>query len=296
MKTLAIRINLLPSSRPPLQLVASKRCAPAGWNLRGANEVGDFMEKDTSDAESSNKGANDPLLSSNQNYTRQESERARQDLHNLALQHAKRRGANIEPPSNCKAPIYLSDFWFFIDQATRGCRFVRFSAQSLDQSRKRLTELKKSIVPLLELLGSEQHKQALLSLNFENGLIELPSVEQHTKGALLAECGRECLDQLRDEIDMKLERLRAPKSAPRGNRGRLIRWALGEPVGGGGWWPTTPTDDDLAALSILTGVASKEFESDFNKRQQLASVAGRGSPSTTHLQGLWDSERRRCKT
>ncbi len=237
----------------------------------------------------------EPVFSGNENYEQHERERAQNDLVCRALQYAKGCGAIIQwPPPNELSDVLRSEFWFFVYNAGVHRQATEGAAQRIEESKRKLTELMKTMLPLLELLRNDSHTRALAALNVENWLAQRHAQADRIQGGLLGETTRQCLELLYGAIDQAVDRLRTSKTGPRKDRGRLIRWALEQPENSGGWWPANPTDEDLTALSILTGVYLRTFEDDFDDREKLAQDAAHGSVTITHLQGLWHKERSRC--
>ena len=253
------------------------------------------MANNTTGEAKDNTGASVLMPSGNEDYDPLESERAQSDLVCRALQYAKDCGATIQwPPPGELEGILRSEFWFFVYNAGVHRQAPDVPAQRLEENKKKLTELMKAIVPLIELLRNESHMRALSALGFQNWLVQRYTQEQVFDGGIVAERARQCLELLLGATEQTFDRFKSPKAGSRKDRGRLIRWALEEMENSGGWWPANPTDEDLTALSILTGVCLENFEDDFEERQLLAQDTEGGAASTTHLQGLWRKERRRC--
>ena len=235
------------------------------------------------------------MPSGNENYDPLESERAKYDLVRRALQYAKDCGATVQwPPPGELEGILQSEFWFFIFNAGVHRQAPEVPAQRLEENKKKLVELMKAILPLIELLRNESHVRALTALSFDNWLVQRHTQAQAFDGRAVAERARQCLELLLGATEQAFDQSKAPKSASRKDRGRLIRWALEELESSGGWWPANPTDEDLTALSVLTGVCLDNFEDDFEERQRLAQEAGGGAAPATQLEGLWRKERQRC--
>jgi hypothetical protein len=257
--------------------------------------AGDFMANETSGAVKGSDVGVEPVFSGNENYEPHESGRAQNDFVSRAFQYVKGCGAIVEwPPPNDLGDVLRSEFWFFIYNAGVHRQAAEGTAQRIEESKRKLTELMKTMLPLLELLRNDSHTRALAALHVENWLAQRHAQAQPIHGDLLGETTRQCLELLYGAIEQAVDRLRTSKTGPRKDRGRLIRWALEEPENRGGWWPANPTDEDLTALSILTGVCLETFEDDFDDRDKLAQDAAHGSVTITHLQGLWHKERSRC--
>jgi hypothetical protein len=232
--------------------------------------------------------------SGNDNYARGESERAQADLASRALRYARDCGANFEwpPPGELEA-ILRSDFWFFVYNAAVHRHTFEGAANRAEDTKKRLSELVKVILPLVELLRNEAHARALGALGFENWIVQRFAQAEPIAGELVAERTRQCLELLVGPLEHAFDRTRSTKAAPSSDRHKLTRWALEQAEGRGGWWPANPTDEDLTVLSILTGVYLQNFEDDFDARQQLAEEAASSSGAASHLDALWRRERRR---
>lgn len=253
------------------------------------------MANETSGAGNGDREALRPVPSGTEHYGSHEIELAKNDLVCRALQYAKDCGATIQwPPPGELDGILQSDFWFFVCNAGVHRQAIDAPVQRIEENKKKLMDLMKAILPLLELLRNDTHCRALTALHFENWLTQRHSPPHTIDGAAVAERTRQCLELLAGAIDQSLDRLKTTKTASHKDRGRLIRWALEAMENSGGWWPANPTDEDLTALSVLTGVCLENFDDDFDERQQLAEDVEDGAGSTTHLQGLWRKERKRC--
>src|SRR5512142_2366517 len=89
--------------------------------------------------------------SADENYARDEGERAQNDLAFRALRYAKDCGATFEwPPPSDLENILRSDFWYVICNAAAHRRVFEGPAQRVEDTKKRLSELVKTMLPLLE--------------------------------------------------------------------------------------------------------------------------------------------------
>ncbi len=231
--------------------------------------------------------------SDSEDYGRNEAERAQHDLASRALQYARDCGATIPwPPPNDLEGILMSEFWFFVYNACVHHHSFEGPAHRVEDNKRKLSELVKVMLPLVELLRNESHSRALGALGFSNWLTQRFSDASPISGELLAERLRQCLELLLGPLEHAFERTKAARGAAHGDRHALIQWALDQSENSGGWWPSNPTDEDLTALSVLTGVYLQNFEDDFDNRTELVEQAG-GAPATTQLKALWRNERRR---
>ena len=230
--------------------------------------------------------------SGTEGYDPKEAERAQNDLACRALQYAKDCGATIPWPPPCDLEnILRSEFWFFIYNAGVHRHTFEGPAHRIEDSKRKLSELVKGMLALVELFRNESYVRALDALCFENWLVQRSLEAEPIAGTVVAERVRQCLELLLGPLEHAFERARGGKGAAHGDRNKLTRWALEQPENSGGWWPANPTDEDLTALSVLTGVYLQNFEDDFDNRQELVDEAG--GAETTQLKALWRRERKR---
>jgi hypothetical protein len=234
-----------------------------------------------------------PTPSGNERYDRNEGERAQHDLMCRAIQYANDCGAAVQwPPPGKLESILQSEFWFVIYNAGVHRHAFEGPAHRVEDNKRKLTEVVKAMVPLVELLRDEPHTRALGALSFENWLVKVHSENQPFDGGQVAERMHQCIELLLGPLEHAFERAKGSKTLAHTDRGKLIRWALEQGESSGGWWPSNPTDEDLTVLSILTGVFLDNFEDDFDNRVELAVGTG-ATPEPTHLEGLWRRERKR---
>jgi len=102
------------------------------------------------------------------------------------------------------------------------------------------------------------------------------------------------LERFATDLDCIDRNLSAAKPKARKPRGWFVRNALSKPEKWRGWWPAKPTNEDLAALSILHMVPFEDFSTDFKRRDDLARRAAGDSGQATHLYGFIHNEAKRC--
>lgn len=231
-------------------------------------------------------------------YADDQSVSAKRDMVDWAINQAQRRGACPGPfPAEING-LLADPFWKFILMfRTRSC-FARSTdraaaqVKDLRQLQKRANALLETLVALEPLLVSNEEFLSALLANLaarregkapRKVMSESVDLVRRSIGFLQRAVDRAVSDRLHSRHD------------PRSERGRLVQDAFELDATSGKWWSGEPSNEDLAALTILAEVAFAEFEDDFQKRDQYAirAAGGRGRP-TSHLKGLLHNEMKRC--
>jgi hypothetical protein len=224
------------------------------------------------------------------NYKDGEEELAKRDLLEWAEGHVRRLGASLT-----QSPGGDPGLWQFIlvNSAVRNLRRSKGSgSEARNARRNRLMKLRDSVDTCLKVL--EDTKLDLERPTFADALNE--SMGKQRSEPSVVGLVRDALSLLSQRAAAAIENSKGKKSS---SRGELVREVCKHPSRLGAWWPQEPTAEDLAALSIISGVAFETFCDTFEKREQRAREAAGGragfGASVSHLDGFIHYEKKSCR-